>query len=85
MAVHADFFHEGLDTFIDYNDDIYEIYKPHFLDVSFNNVFDLIVFLARHPKCPIRFVGGVVATFMQHPLAYVFEYKSRTIFPSNDA
>ena len=82
LSVHADFFYEGLDTFMDGEEDIYDIYKTYFLDYDFNKVFDLITFIVRHPKCPHRFDAGVILTFMEHGLAYVFEYKSRTIFPA---
>ena len=82
MSVHADFFYEGLDTFSGEEYDVHEVYKSYFLDSEFNKVFDLILFIARHPNCPNRFIRGAIATFMAHHLAYVFDYKTRTIFPA---
>ena len=82
MSVHADFFYEGLDTFIDDDEHIYDIYKPYFLDADFNKVFDLIVFFVRHPQCPNQFIGEVGLAFLKHPIAYVFDFKSRTIYPA---
>ncbi len=82
MDVHSSFFYEGLDEFDADDDEIYEIYKPYLLDTSFNKVFDLILFMVRHPQCPNRFIARVLATFLRHPLAYVFDHKTRTIYPA---
>ena len=82
MDVHSSFFYEGLDEFDADDDEIYEIYKPYLLDTSFNKVFDLIVFMVRHPQCPNRFIARVLATFLRHPLAYVFDHKTGTIYPA---
>ena len=82
MDVHSGFFYEGLDEFDADDGEIHNTYKPYFLDADFNKVFDLIVFMVRHPKCPNRFGAGVILTFMEHRLAYVFDHKSRTIIPA---
>ncbi len=82
MDVHSGFFYEGLDEFDADDEEIYNTYKPYFLDADFNKVFDLITFIIRHSQCSNRFSAGVMLTFMEHRLAYVFDFKSRTIYPA---
>ena len=81
-SLHTDYFNDGLDSFDPHDQFIVHAYKSYFLESDFNKVFDLIIFMVRHPECPNRFIGGVMATFMEHRLAYVFDYKSLTIYPA---
>ena len=82
-SVHADLFHQGLDAFSTDFNRVMNSYRGVFAGAPFNKVFDLILHIARHEQCPEEYHARVASTLQQHRLAYVYDAKSRTIFPAS--
>ena len=83
-AVHSHFFIRPIDEFSPDSNRTVESYKRAILnDLPFNNFFDLIQLIMRHPKCPIVFIRDVAEVFGQCRLAYVVDtQKPVTILPA---
>ena len=82
-SVHAELFHRGLDTFSTDFNQVMNSYRGVFAEAPFNKVFDLILHIARHERCPEEFHARVASALQQHRLAYFYEAKSRTIFQAS--
>ncbi len=58
-------------------------YKQHFLEESFNLVFDTLTFLLRHDGCPSDFQAKINDVFRRSRLAYVIDFTGTpTIYPA---
>ena len=58
-------------------------YKPHFLEGTFNEIFDTLLFLMRHQRCPKNFKTSIGAVFERCQLAYSLDLADGpTIYPA---
>ena len=58
-------------------------YQPFLMKAVFNKVFDLLLAIMRHSKCPQQFTESVGLAFKACRLAYVVDFKNPvTIFPA---
>lgn len=59
------------------------LYKTHFLEGTFNEVFDTLLFLMRHTRCPKEFKTSIGVIFRDCHLAYVLDLTDvPTIYPA---
>ncbi len=87
---HLHHFNGAMDEFpgIDYIPDLaYEnycmSYKPHFIEGTFNEIFDTLLFLMRHQRCPKDFKTSISAVFERCQLAYSLDLADGpTIYPA---
>ena len=81
--LHVDFFELPLDEFDTSFSSLVELFKECLFRGRFQRVFDLLLAIMRHPKCPHEFIQGVAIIFEQSRLAYVVDVASPpTIFPA---
>lgn len=82
--LHVRFFNEPTDGFSTVLDDVRDRYKEVILgNTKYNSVFDLVMFIMRHPKCPPEFTNGIKAEFEACSMAYVVDTNGPpTIFPA---
>ena len=58
-------------------------YQEFFMDVAFNRVFDLLLTIMRHSKCPKEFTESVAHVFEVCRLAYIVDLNNPvTIYPA---
>ena len=58
-------------------------YKSHFMHAKFNELFDLLLAIMRHPVCSQDFIQKVAAEFIESRLAYVVDVgPPPTIYPA---
>ena len=58
-------------------------YKSRFMHGQFNELFDLLLAIMRHPQCPQRFIRAVADVFKEFRLAYVVDVgPPPTIYPA---
>ncbi|MGF1610173.1 MAG: AbiJ-NTD4 domain-containing protein [Kiloniellales bacterium] len=67
---HVYFFHKPVDEYSYHIDDTIKYLKPFMLRGKYNEVFDFIEFILRHPRCPGPFLDGVIRDFQRSHLAY---------------
>ncbi len=80
---HIRFFREPLDEFVNDGRYIHPRYKTYMLDRPYHDVFDLLVFLMRHPHCPATFKAEIKFAFESNRLAYVVDATDPpTIYPA---
>ena len=64
-------------------DAVVEKCKPLFQDALYNEVFDMLVYLMRHPQCHRDFIVGVEKVLTECRLAYIVDTNGvPTIFPA---
>ena len=72
--VHDRFFIYPLDEFSSYVDEIIKHYKPYFQEHEpFNKVFDLLLHIMRHQRCPAVFTAGIKKVFEECRMAYIVD------------
>lgn len=83
LSLHQNFRGLPLDELDTRIESVVRTYKPIFMDVPFHKIFDLLLLIMRHPKCPQNFVDSVALIFERSRLAYVIDKKHpMTIFPA---
>lgn len=77
-------FGQTTDEFSDAFSDVCEHYKYVILEnTSYNKIFDIILFIMRHPHCPPDFTRAINAVFEECLMAYVVDTNGPpTIFPA---
>ena len=80
--LHLDHYGYALDELY-YSMDDFMGYKSRFMDDQFNELFDLLLAIMRHPECPQAFIWAVADVFKEFRLAYVVDIDPPpTIYPS---
>ena len=84
LALHQHFLNQPIDTFNSQIEWVLHLYKRFILEsLEFNEVFDLLLAIMRHPNCPEDFTEEVAAIFRRCQLAYFVETSGQpTIFPA---
>ena len=81
--LHVEHYECALDEFDDSMRKFIGGYKQEFMSGRFNEVFDLLLAIMRHPECPEEFIRLVSVVFKESRLAYVVDTSSPvTIYPS---
>ena len=81
--LHTDFFVLPVNAFVLNSERIVYEYESMFMNDPFNEVFDLLLAVMRHPDCPQTFPESVSRVFKECRLAYVLDVGSPpTIYPS---
>ena len=81
--LHVKHFGLTLDEFDNYLENFIGVYKPIFMQVQFNELFDLLLAIMRVPACPQEFIQAVAAVFKGSRLAYVVDVgPPPTIYPA---
>ena len=84
QRAHSDYFREPLDEFSIDREVIYFRYRFYLLGKPYSAVFDLLLFLMRHPDCPETFKKDIEFAFTSNRLAYVLDVTDRaTIYPAS--
>lgn len=82
-CVHARHFREPLDEFQSSYKYVDSRYKGFFLGNHYSKVFDLLLFLMRHPDCPATFKSEIKYAFAINRLAYVLDTtEPATVYPA---
>ena len=82
-SIHSGFFREALDDFKIDQPNVRSRYKNYFLRRSYNEVFDLLLFIMRRTLCPATFKAEIKYAFESNRLAYVFDGADPvTIYPA---
>ena len=83
LFLHTDFFVLPINAFdLNIKHIVYK-YESMFMNDPFNEVFDLLLAVMRHPDCPQTFPESVSRVFKESRLAYVLDIGSPpTIYPS---
>ena len=80
--IHLDHYGYALDE-LNYSMDDFIGYKLHFMDDKFNELFDFLLAVMRHPGCPQEYIQAVATAFRESRLAYVVDTSNPvTIYPS---
>ena len=80
--LHAYFRELELDSFNDLHATFIRDYKNLIYNIKFNEIFDLFLYIMRHPECPPSFINDVAETFKKHKLAYTVDQEHPvTIYP----
>ncbi len=77
--------HHGraLDEFDDSLEKFVRVYKSIFMQVRFNELFDLLLAIMRRPECPQEYILAVATVFKKSRLAYVVDQgPPPTIYPA---
>ena len=81
--LHVEHYECALDEFDDSMRKFTDEYKQKFRSGRFNEVFDLLLAIMRHPECPEGFIRLVSVAFKESRLAYVVDTSSPvTIYPA---
>ena len=81
--LHVEHYGRALDEFDDYLDKFVKIYKSTFMRIRFNQLFDLLLAIMRHPACPEEFIWKIADLFKESRLAYVVDVgPPPTIYPA---
>lgn len=84
LSLHQYFLRQPIDTFDSRTQYILPVYKKFILDaLEFNQVFDLLLVIMRHPNCPEDFTEEIAAIFQRCQLAYFVDTNGPpAIFPA---
>ena len=87
QTLHQYFLKAPLDSFSYRTDPILRTYQRLIrVELQFNNFFDLLLMILRHPNCPLTFAVQVVMIFKDCHLAYSVDLSEpATIFPAATA
>ena len=81
--LHVEHYECALDEFDDSMRKFTDEYKQKFRSGRFNEVFDLLLAIMRHPECPEEFIRLVSVAFKESRLAYVVDTSNPvTIYPA---
>lgn len=81
--LHVVHYERTLDEFDDSLKNFIREYKPNFMHGQFNEIFDLLLAIMRHPRCPVEYIGLVTIVFKESRLAYVLDAgPPPTIYPA---
>lgn len=81
--LHVTHYELALDEFNATLENLINEYKPTFMHDQFNELFDLLLAIMRHPGCPHEFIRAVATVFKESRLAYVVDTaRPVTIFPA---
>ena len=83
IRLHSAHHERALDEFDDSLENFVEKYKSIFMTARFNELFDLLLVIMRHPKCPQRYIQAMATGFKVCRLAYVVDVgPPPTIYPA---
>ena len=81
--LHVGHYGRALDEFDSSLRNFVRVYKSIFMRDQFNELFDLLLAIMRHPQCPQEFIQTVADVFKEFRLAYVVDTSSPvTIYPA---
>ena len=81
--LHVRYYGHALDEFDSSLENFVRVYKSTFMQARFNELFDLLLAIMRHPECPQDFIQKVAAEFIESRLAYVVDIDPPpTIYPA---
>ena len=83
LSIYEDVLHCPADEFDTRYSSFVGLYKRIFEGAPFNEVFDLLQAMMRHPECPLEFTQSVSRTFRDYRLAYIVDIRPPpTIYPA---
>ena len=83
LFLHVEHYECALDEFDDSMRKFIGEYKQKFISDRFNEIFDLLLAIMRHPNCPEEFIRLVGVVFKKYRLAYVVDIDPPpTIYPA---
>lgn len=83
LSIHEDVLHQPADEFDTSYFSFNRFYKRTLEGAPFNEVFDLLQAMMRHPHCPLEFTQSVSRTFRDYRLAYMVDIRPPpTIYPA---
>ena len=81
--LHVEHYERALDEFDDSMEKFIGEYKEEVMSGQFNEIFDLLLAIMRHPECPQEFIRLVSVAFEKSRLAYVVDVDPPpTIYPA---